>query len=140
MKTIKFIIVASILASLLFACNQKPDVIDKADDLIKTIGKVDPPTSKPELISKDTFYAWKARWNNNFRKYMANDSMNYFNMPLVDLKDILKESPVDSARFYMGMDTLKHPHLMLVGTHNGIPNLTVIADYTRVCPPFCDKK
>ncbi len=133
MKTIKFIIVAFILASLLFACTQKSGGNEGP------VPEETPPTPHPELISKDTFNAWTTRWNNNFRAYMENDSLHYFNMPLVDLKDILKESPVDSARYYMGMDAKLHPHLMLVGTYQGQPNFSVIADYTEVCPPFCDK-
>jgi len=139
MNTIKFIFAVAILTSLMYACKETSNGIEKIDNAIKTVVEEDPPTPDPDTISKDTFDVWKARWNDNFREYMANDSLNYFNMPLVDLKDILKESPVDSARFYMGMDDKKLPHLMLVGTNQGVPNFDVIADYTEVCPPLCDK-
>jgi len=139
MNTIKFIFTVAILTTLIYACNQTSSGIDKIDDAIKTVTQEDSPTPHPELISKDTFDAWTTRWNNNFRAYMENDSLHYFNMPLVDLEDILAESPVDSARFYMGMDDKELPHLMLVGTNKGVPNFDVIADYTKVCPPLCDK-
>jgi len=141
MKTIKFIIVASILASLMYACNQKPSEIkEAADNALETMTKQKPPTPKPDTISKDTFDVWKKRWDDDFRNYMANDSLHYFDMPLVDLREILHESPVDKARFYMGMDHKIRPHLMLVGLYKGVPNFDIIADYTEVCPPFCDKK
>ena len=135
MKTIKLILVASILASLLYACDQKPTGIKGPD---KTKAE-NPPNPKADLISKDSFDVWKMRWNDNFRAYMAKDSMHYFDMPLVDLRQILNESPVDDARFYLGMDSKELPHLMLVGVDKGKPNFNIIADYTRICPPLCTK-
>lgn len=140
MKTIKFILVASILASLLFACNQSPE-IETVDNKGKDLTSVDKktPLNPRDTISKDTFMVWKKRWDNNFRKYMAKDSLHYVDMHLVDLRDILSESPVDSARIYLGMDGKKLPHFMLVGLYKGKPNFKTIADYTRLCPPYCKK-
>lgn len=135
MKTIKLIMVSSILASLLYACNQQPNGI-KGTDHSKEVNTSYP---KADLISKDSFDTWVTRWNDNFRGYMSRDSLHYFEMPLVDLREILHESPVDDARFYLGMDSSQLPHLMLVGVDKGKPNFNVIADYSNVCPPFCQK-
>jgi hypothetical protein len=135
MKTIKLIMVSSILAGLLYACDQKPNGI-KIPDYPKAVNS---PNPKADLISKDSFDTWVARWNDNFRAYMSRDSLHYFDMPLVDLREILHESPVDDARFYLGMDASELPHLMLVGVYKGKPNFNIIADYTRICPPLCTK-
>lgn len=90
-------------------------------------------------ISKDTFDVWKARWDANFRSYMANDSLHYFDMPIADFRAILTETGLDDARSYLGMDSGRIPHLMIVGVQAGVPNFSIIADYTKACPPHCPK-
>lgn len=137
MKTIKFIIAAVILSGLMFACNQKPNEIKVPEPIVKTLTQMN---SGNNLMSKDSFNVWKGRWNTGFRGYMANDSLFYFDMPLADLRDILNESNADTARFYLGMDSINLPHLMLVGVdEKGTPDFNIIADYTKVCPPYCTK-
>ena len=138
MKTIKFLILVSILTSLICACNQTPE-IERAGNKEEGTTLIDKntPTNARDTISKDTFVVWKKRWDNNFRKYMATDSLHYADIPLVDFRDILNESPVDSARIYLGMDAKKLPHFMMVGLYKGKPNFKVIADYSKVCPPYC---
>ena len=148
MKTIKFIILAVIFSSLIFACNQESS--SKKESKNNTVKAMKPDPTQ-DLISKDTFDVWVERWNMEYKEYMNNDSLHYFDMPLIDLRDILNDTTATEARFYMGMgmDTvnisgketiLALPHLMLVGVNkNGVPNFNVIADYTKTCPPFCNK-
>jgi len=128
MKIFKVLFLFSILASALFSCNE---------------GKEDPKEpsfvlTKSRLLSPKQFNEWKTRWDSTYQNYMANNEMKYFNMPLADLSDILDEgAKVDSARFYMGMNPDTIPHLMLVGTLAGVPNFSIIADLTTVCPTNC---
>ena len=99
---------------------------------------------KDNLITIDTFNVWKARWDANYRAYMASDSLHYFDVPLLDLTTILAENnggkKIDGSRFYMGMgyDTgSMTPHTMIVGTLNGVSNFNTILDYSRACPKHC---
>ena len=135
MKTIKFVLATFILAGVIFACEQKPSSIEETEIATseKPISKVPTFTS----LSKDTFDVWITRWDNNFRNYVANDSMHYFEMPIVDLSAILTEKPLDNARLYFGMNSALNPHLMLVGVADGKIDYNIIADYTRLCPPHC---
>jgi len=94
------------------------------------------------LISKDTFDVWVARWDNNYRAYMASDSLHYFDMPLVDLSTIVTNPNVNGARIYMGMaysprGTIR-PHTMIVGTIGGTSDFSAILDYTHACPDICN--
>ena len=136
MKSFYAFCMAFAFISLMLSCNQKPkktespEPMEEAVEENSTLDAFDP-------ISKDTFDSWEARWNTNFRSYFATDSLSFFDMPLVDLNAILGETGVDNARFYMGMDSSMVPHLMLVGTNRGVPNFSVIADYTNACPPRC---
>jgi len=92
-------------------------------------------------ITKDTFDVWVARWDANYRNYMANDSMHYFDMPLVDLTTIISNTNVNGSRIYMGMaydntGTMR-PHTIIVGTVNGIADFSAIMDYSSICPRHC---
>ena len=92
-------------------------------------------------ISKDTFNAWVDQWDTSYRTYMANDSLHYFDMPLVDLTTVISNQNVNKARIYMGMAYEPNgdmtPHAMIVGTVNGIADFSAIMDYTSVCPKLC---
>ena len=94
-------------------------------------------------ISKDTFDVWVNRWNDNYRSYMATDSLHYFNTPLVDLTTIVNNTNVDGARMYMGMSIKNNgnlrPHILIVGTIAGQPDFSAIMDYTTACPKNCPK-
>lgn len=113
---------------------------------VETVKKVRPHAimslTTSDEISKDTFDVWRARWESNFRSYIANDSLHYFDMPLLDLTSIIINPNVDAARLYLGMayDTrgAMMPHLMIMGTINGTPDNGVIMDYTTACPPMCN--
>lgn len=100
--------------------------------------------SASDTLSVSEFNTMVAAWNTNYRNYMANDSLHYFDMPVADLTTILghnKTALNDGVRIYMGMKNdpsgVLRPHLMMVGTRSGQSDLSVIADYTSSCPNQC---
>lgn len=137
MKSIAYIFLAFSIVFAMYSCNevQNKDTEKPMDDYV----------ANNTLISQGKFDTMRTTWEQNFRSYMASDSLHYFDMDLRDLTAILNEHGVKKARFYMGMDaqmvgnqSRELPHLMLVGLDsNGQPNYGIIADYTRVCPPLC---
>lgn len=99
--------------------------------------------SLQDTISLDTFNVWTARWQADAAYYMNNDSLKYFSMPKLDLKEFLKEQQ-SGVRFYLGMDATVTPHIILVGT-DGNGNISVgpnnhIFDVSTPCPTACGDK
>lgn len=97
--------------------------------------------SSNNLISKGHFDTMRTTWKENFRAYIAKDSLDYFEVPVKDLRAILDEKGLTDTRFYLGMEPdstgVNRPHLMVVGLRGNVINTKVIADYSKLCPPFC---
>ncbi|MBT8232513.1 MAG: hypothetical protein HKO66_04535 [Saprospiraceae bacterium] len=98
-------------------------------------------TALLDTISKQQFRTWVKNWAQNDSGYIDTSAMTYFNMPIVDLQEMLG-SQADSVRLYIGLEELStdhyDPHIMMVGMVNGSQNMNLILDYTRTCPPYCD--
>lgn len=94
-----------------------------------------------QSIDRVTFDTYVAAWDANFRTYMANDSVHYFDLPLADLTAVLQNRNLDGSRVYMGMKNdangVLRPNLMIVGTIAGQSQFGTIMDYTKVCPVHC---
>jgi len=137
MKNLNAFLLFFVLVAFFIACDSKTKkkVVEKPTTLISES------TDTLDLISKATFKKWVKSWKNNDTGYIDTIGMTYFNVPLIDLEDILNED-ADSARVYLGLETLSPghyaPHIMFVGIKDGTPDLDIIADYTRICPPWCD--
>ena len=129
-----FLIVAFSLSAT--SCNQKKDSTPQNENKKSTTVPTD------NTVSLDTFNSWVSRWDDNYRSYMASDSLHYFDMPLVDMTTVVNEVGAAKARLYMSMESTKAgmiPHILLVALDSqNEPIFTDIMDYTKACPPLCD--
>lgn len=86
-------------------------------------------------------------WYNKYNECIA------FNVPLDDLKDVLKEKGIVSVRAYLGVDENGEEKLMIVGVdkynkdmlssrdgENLDEDSGQIYDFTRPCPTTCDQE
>lgn len=106
-----------------------------------------------DTISCETFNDWTKRWRRKGQQFTAdNNVINYYDLPIEDLKEVIKEMPAGS-RFFLGLDSSQTgggkgvitytPHLVVVGTDsNGEvlydpANGQNIYDVSRPCPPYC---
>lgn len=110
---------------------EENEIDDDDDDYILT---------SEDTISRDTFNTWKSRWASLHTPYMDSTTIRYFDVPLLDLEDVLNEG-ADGSRFFMGLEQTGTgaylPHLMIVGTNSGAPDYSLILDYSAACPPLC---
>lgn len=132
-KIVAFVLLLGVFAS----CNQpkeKATAENKEDPKSNTYDAVN------DQISLDTFYSWQNRWDDHYRDYIDTSSLNYFQMPVIDLTSIVGEGS-DNARMFLGLAVIGNakyePHLMVMGVQNGRVDSTLIVDYTSACPPHC---
>ncbi len=99
-----------------------------------------------DTIPVDTLKAWVKNWRDHGKSWMATDSLKYFNMPLIDLREVYGENGVDSARFYLGMEMQNGsymPKLILIGLDSTGKKMLNASkgqyayDLSRPCPPLC---
>jgi hypothetical protein len=122
------------------SCAQKKENVVSPDPT-SSIAKENQSIVLQDTLSLAQFNDYTKRWARNFRAYMATDSIRYFTMPTIDLKEYVKETHTNT-RFYIGMDANNIPHLLLTGTdgHGGIgsSNGNHIYDVTTACPRSCN--
>ncbi len=129
----------------LIACGEtkKPEVVEEAVAEVKA----DTTNSTQDTISLAKFNTWTNAWVQGGQAYTATTLTRYYTMPVIDLSEVLGETPA-AARFYQGLDvsvTPNVPHLLLVGVDaNGNDMLDYSAgqyvyDVSRPCPPKCGK-
>jgi hypothetical protein len=103
--------------------------------------------STVDTIHVDTYNTWKTNWANHGATWMASNTLTAFNLPKVDLSNILLEHP-DSSRFYLGLEDtgggVYTPKLMVVGVSAGrdmidYANGKYVYDVSSACPPYCGK-
>ena len=134
MKVLNNLIIMVILTFTAISCGEgtkKEDPVT-TDPVVTTLE-----SSSNTMLTRAEFDTMRDNWKRGFRSYMASDSLDYFEMPIADLKAVVNESGVDDSRFYLGMDQNGKPHLMLVGLSNSVIDFGVIADYSKACPPTC---
>lgn len=129
---------------LIYACNQggqsaeKSSLHSEEESILRS--------STMDTISLDTFKVWSANWKNHGASWLASDSLYAFNLPDIDLTEVLGERP-DSVRYYIGLESSGNggynAKLMLVGVKAGkdMINYTkgqYVYDVSTTCPPFCN--
>ncbi|RWW98750.1 hypothetical protein [Flavobacterium cerinum] len=103
------------------------------------------------IITLETARKWAKRWRKAEGDYNKHHELHAFLIPKDDLLEVLAEG-VDSVRAYLGVDENNVEKLMIVGTKydevtetyiDMLPGGQIegsIYDFTRPCPPACDKK
>lgn len=132
-----------VVCMLIIAC--QPTSTSTETAVVEEVTKSGPNTK--DTISEDKFNKWKNAWDRNQRAWMDTSKITYFNLPIVDLSEVVDENATGS-RFYLGLEGNKGKgfgaKLMLVGTRqNGedmidYDNGLYVYDFSTVCPPFCD--
>jgi len=97
-------------------------------------------------VSVEKFREWTQSWERYGKVYEQENLILYYNMPIVDLEQVIAEGAV-SSRFYMGLDTTKTPyraHLLLVGVDVLGKDMLdetkkqYVYDLSTPCPPACN--
>jgi hypothetical protein len=103
------------------------------------------------VIPLEVAQAWARRWRKVEGNYNKHHELHAFLIPKDDLSEVLSEG-VDAVRAYLGVDENNVEKLMIVGTKydpitetyiDMLPGGEIegnIYDFTRPCPPACDKK
>lgn len=109
---------------------------------------------KKNTISLETAKKWTQRWRQEESTYNKYHKCIAFNIPLVDLQQVLAEKSVASVRAYLGVDDNDVEKMIIVGVDaNGKDMITFakdstlkggddnggIFDFTEPCPISCDK-
>ncbi len=108
--------------------------------------------SKKNTISLKTAKSWAKTWRNEESTYNKYHECRAFNIPKIDLQEVLAEDGVASVRAYLGVDPNGEEKLMIVGVNTqGKDMITVgsngeledgggdIYDFTNPCPKNCDR-
>jgi hypothetical protein len=104
------------------------------------------------IIKLSDAQTWAKIWRKEEGDYNAHHELHAFLIPKDDLLGILGEG-VDAVRAYLGVDENNVEKLMFVGAKydqitetyiDMLPGRTLsggnVYDFTRPCPPACDKK
>ncbi len=145
-NTLKALLLGLVILTLLSSCKQiSSGKTEKEKTENETHMEKVMTLAATDTISVAKFNSWVGAWISNGREYTDSVLLRYFTMPLVDLTQVLGETP-SSSRFYFGLDTTGSspvPHLLLVGVDSLgkdmiDPNKNqFIYDVTRPCPAFC---
>jgi len=107
--------------------------------------------SKPNTISLKIARSWAKTWRKEEATYNKHHKCRAFNIPKIDLQEVLAEDGVASIRAYLGVNAKGEEKLMIVGVNaQGKDMITVgsngeledgggdIFDFTDPCPRRCD--
>jgi len=108
--------------------------------------------SEKNTISLKTAMEWTKKWRDKESTYNKYHECKAFNIPKVDLQEVLAEKGVASVRAYLGVDENNVEKLMIVGVdEKGKDMITLtkdnslkgddgdIWDFTEPCPTNCDE-
>jgi len=118
---------------------------------------------KKNTVSLETAKKWIAEWRDLESSYNKYNRLKAFNIPLIDLQEVIKEKGVNSVRAYIGVakfenhdtnppEILYEEKLLFVGVDEnnkdmitvvdpselGDPEEDDIYDFTEPCPDLCD--
>jgi len=116
--------------------------------------------TKKNIISLKTAKNWTNRWRNKESSYNLHHQCRAFNIPLIDLQEVIKEDGVASVRGYIGVEkkviegeVVFEEKLMIVGVDKkgkdmifSSDGLTLkkeegnIYDFSEPCPTTCDNE
>lgn len=119
-----------------------------------------PKPNKENTISLEIAKDWTKRWRDMESAYNSHHDCRAFNIPLIDLQEVIKEQGVVSVRGYIGVeetvvegDTVFIEKLIIVGVDaNGKDMISSkdglildqesddIYDFSDPCPNLCDPK
>ncbi|MDX6745722.1 hypothetical protein SHK09_02860 [Polaribacter sp. PL03] len=119
-----------------------------------------PKPNKENTISLEIAKDWTKRWRDMESTYNSHHDCRAFNIPLIDLQEVIKEQGVVSVRGYIGVeetvvegDTVFIEKLIIVGVDaNGKDMISSkdglildqesddIYDFSDPCPNLCDPK
>jgi hypothetical protein len=124
-----------------------------------------PKPNKRNTISLKIAKKWAKRWRKEEGTYNSHHDCRAFNIPKIDLQEVLAEDGVASVRAYLGIEVYVDPDtgenvseekLMIVGVNkNGKDMIKTVKgadgalisdpdgdediyDFTRPCPSLCD--
>ena len=117
---------------------------------------------KKNTVSLETAQKWIAEWRNLESSYNKYHRLKAFNIPLIDLQEVIKEKGVENVRAYIGVakfenhdtkppEILYEEKLLIVGVDaDGKDMISVVKpgllggddddiyDLTQPCPDLCD--
>ena len=106
---------------------------------------------KKNAISLKTAVEWAKNWRSKESSYNRHNECKAFNIPKVDLQEVLSEKNVHSVRAYLGVNEKGVEKLMIVGVNKEgkdiLPSENTklrdgdeggIYDFTEPCPSTCD--
>lgn len=150
MKKLPISLLLLCLAVFFFSCQDQKSADNEAKEpgAITEVSEREVESSSPrttDTISLKTFNTWKTNWERNRSSWIDNNTLDAFNLPLIDLGDVLGENP-DSSRFYLGLESDGsggfNAKLMVVGVKAGKDMIDYakghyVYDVSTACPPFC---
>ncbi|MEE9407024.1 MAG: hypothetical protein V3V28_02995 [Polaribacter sp.] len=103
-------------------------------------------------IPLTTAQNWVKRWRDEESSYNTHNECFAFNIPLIDLQEVINEKGVASIRGYLGVDENNVEKLLIVGVNaQGKDMITIpksdlraigdggdIYDFSEPCPSVCD--
>ncbi|NVK52872.1 MAG: hypothetical protein HWD85_08045 [Flavobacteriaceae bacterium] len=105
---------------------------------------------KKNTISLQTAKKWTKKWRKEEGTYNKHHKCRAFNIPKIDLQEVLAEDGVVSVRAYLGIDDNDVEKLVIVGVNAQGKDMISkkptdlgdkeddIYDFTRPCPDACD--
>ena len=100
-------------------------------------------TVSKDTISPQTFQDWTTTWDSLGKAFSDTSLVQYFDMPVIDLKETLGEEP-SKARFYNGLEDKGNghyeAHLILTAVGRDGMDKGQYFDITQPCPPICKPK
>ncbi len=127
--------------------NNPESTTTEAEEIPEAMAEAESVAADPtaDTISLNTFNTWTQNWERNAATWIGSNSLKGFNLPLIDLENVLGESP-DSSRFYLGLESDGsggfNAKLMIVGVKAGVDMIDYakgqyVYDVSSACPPFC---
>ena len=106
---------------------------------------------KKNTITLQTAKKWAKKWRKEEGTYNEHQRCRAFNIPKIDLQEVLAEEGVESIRAYLGVNDDNVEKLMIVGVDKNNKDMisTIkpnelgapgddIYDMTKPCPDICD--
>lgn len=119
---------------LFFSCNQ--------ENVRPTLANQKEPKPTPvDTISNETFQQWTGLWDTLGKGFTDTLLVKYFDLPIIDLAEVLGETPAKS-RFFNGLEDLGgghyEPHLIVAGVDSVGQIVGPYFDVSSPCPYQCN--
>jgi hypothetical protein len=148
MMTSKRLLLLSIIAMFLWAAIGCEPVVAPEQTGTAAAQSAETAQHIHDTISVDTFNLWREQWSMHGASWLDTASLEAFNMPLIDLEELLGEAGVADSRYYLGLKQLAgsgyEAKLMLVGVDSlgrdmiNYDRGEYVYDLSSPCPPTCN--